>query len=213
MKPSLKIFILFLAVVSLASFKKQVNDEWVYEQEKKGIKVFSKKGRWGHLRDSKATMLVSLSPEQMLTTLTDFDNYKSWFPRCSKSRVVARLNESENIVHLHFNAPWPVKDRDCVIRVKIEKDKTGGAITITETSEPKYIREEADVVRILQIQSVWKLVSKNGGTEVTNEYSSNPGGNIPDWMTNTQSVENPMNTFENLKEKSAVKKSSTQKMQ
>ena len=44
MKPSLKIFILFLAVVSLASFKKQVNDEWVYEQEKKGIKVFTKKG-------------------------------------------------------------------------------------------------------------------------------------------------------------------------
>ncbi len=201
-----KTILLFLAFISLASFKKQTVDEWVYEQERKGIKVFTKKGKWGRLRDSKATMLVSSTPEQMLKTLTDFDNYTAWFPRCSKSRVVARLSENESIVHLHFNAPWPVKDRDCVIRVKVTKDKTTGAITILETSEPKYIREEADVVRIQQIQSVWKIIPKAGGTEVVNEYSSNPGGNIPDWMTNTQSVENPMVTFENLKVKATTKK-------
>ena len=198
--------ILCLAFISLASFKKQVVDDWVYEQEKKGIKVFTKKGKWGHLRDSKATMQVSSTPEQMLATLTDFANYTAWFPRCSKSRLIARLNDNESIVHLHFNAPWPVKDRDCVIRIKIEKDKSTGVITLLETSEPKYIREEADVVRIQQIQSVWRLTPKNGGTEVLNEYSSNPGGSIPDWMTNTQSVENPMVTFENLKENSVTKK-------
>lgn len=201
-----KVLILFLAFISLASFKRQAVDDWVYEQEKKGIKVFTKKGKWGHLRDSKATMQVSATPAQMLATLTDFDNYTTWFPRCSKSRLVARLNENEAIVHLHFNAPWPVKDRDCVIRVKVEKDNNTGVITLLETSEPKYIREEADVVRIQQIQSLWKLTPKNGGTEVLNEYSSNPGGSIPDWMTNTQSVENPMVTFENLQGKSSSKK-------
>jgi hypothetical protein len=39
-----------------------------------------------------------------------------------------------------------------------------------------------------------------------NEYSSNPGGNIPDWLVNTQSVDNPMSTFENLQEKSSTRK-------
>ena len=201
-----KILILFLVFTSLASFKKQTTEEWVYERDKKGIKVFTKKGRWGHLRDSRATMLVASKPEQVFKVLTDFDNYNVWFPRCSKSRTVARLNDNEFIVHLHFNAPWPVKDRDCVIRVKIDKDKTTGAVTILETSEPKYMREEEDVVRIQQIQSVWKLIPKNSGTEVINEYSSNPGGNIPDWMTNTQSVDNPLATFENLQEKATTKK-------
>ena len=201
-----KILILFLAFTSLASFKKQTTEDWVYERDKKGIKVFTKKGRWGHLRDSRATMFVVSKPEQVFKVLTDFDNYNVWFPRCSKSRTVARLNDNEFIVHLHFNAPWPVKDRDCVIRVKIDKDKTTGAVTILETSEPKYMREEEDVVRIQQIQSVWKLIPKNGGTEVINEYSSNPGGNIPDWMTNTQSVDNPLATFENLQEKAITKK-------
>ena len=205
MKSPGRILIVFLAFISLTSFKKQV-DDWVYEREKKGIKVFTKKGKWGHLRDSKATMLIAAKPEQMLSVLTDFDNYKTWYPRCSKSRIVARLNENEFIVQLHFNAPWPVKDRDCVIRVKVQKDKATGAITLVETSEPKYIMEETDVVRIQQIQAIWKLTPKNGGTEIINEYSSNPGGNIPDWMTNTQSVDNPIATFENLQEKSSTKK-------
>lgn len=75
MKSSGRLWIVLLAFISLASFKKQTTDEWVYEQEKKGIKVFTKKGKWGHLRDSKATMQVSSTPEQMLATLTDFDDY------------------------------------------------------------------------------------------------------------------------------------------
>jgi ribosome-associated toxin RatA of RatAB toxin-antitoxin module len=181
-------------------------DEWVYEREKKGIKIFTKKSKWGHLRDCKAMMTVAATPEQMLKVLTDFDNYKTWMPRCSKSAIVARLSNNEFIVHLVFRAPWPVKDRDCVVRIKTEKDTKTGVITITQFSEPKYIHEEADVVRIQQLVSTWKLIPENGGTQIINEYSSNPGGNIPDWLTNTQSVDNPMMTFENLQEKSATRK-------
>ena len=207
MKIASKFLLLLLSFLMLTSMKRQQQaNEWVYEREKKGIKVFTKKSKWGKLRDSKAVMTVSSSPQEILTLLTDFDNYKTWYPRCSKSRIVARLNENEFIVQLHFNAPWPIKDRDCILRVKLEKDKATGAITIYETSEPKYIREEADVVRIELIQAVWKLTPKNGGTEILNEYASNPGGSIPDWMTNTQSVENPIATFENIQEKASTKK-------
>ena len=204
-----RILIVFLAFLSLASHAmppQQQVDGWVYERDKKGIKIFTRKGKWGKLRDSKAMMTVAATPDQMLKVLTDFNNYKSWMPRCRKSSVVARLSDNEFIVHMVFNGTWPVKDRDCVVRIKCEKDAKTGVITITETSEPKYIREEADIVRIQQLVATWKLVPKDGGTEVTNEYSSNPGGNIPDWLVNTQSVDNPYSTFENLQEKSSTRK-------
>jgi hypothetical protein len=199
--------LILLIFSSLASFKRyQQVDEWMYEREKKGIKVFTKKSKWGHLRDSRAQMFVSTTPENILKFLTDFDNYKTWFPRCSQSKLIARLNENESIVHLFFDAPWPIKNRDCVMRVKVEKDARTGVITITETSEPKYLKPEDGVVRISQLISIWKFTPKNGGTEVYNEYSSNPGGNIPDWMTNTQSVENPLATFESIQQKVVTKK-------
>jgi ribosome-associated toxin RatA of RatAB toxin-antitoxin module len=194
--------LILLAFLSLSSFhRQQTGSEWVYEQSKKGIKVFTKKSKWGHLRDARAVMQVAKTPDEMMKLLTDFDNYHTWMPRCSKSRMVARLSDNEFIAHLHFEAPWPVKDRDCVVRVKVVKDSKNGSITITQTSEPKYLKAENDVVRIEQLVSTWKLIPKNGGTEVVNEYASNPGGNIPDWMVNTESVDQPMQTFENLQQK------------
>lgn len=203
-------FILFTGVVLMSlpsiAYKGQ-NETWVYEREKQGIKIFTKKSKWGKLRDSKAEMRVSSTPEQILRTLTDFDNYKTWVARCGQSRLLARLSDNEFITYLYFDAPWPVKNRDCVVRVKIEKDDETGIITMTQTSEPKYIREEADVVRVEQFISRWSLIpEKEGGTKVINEYSSNPGGNIPDWLTNTQSVENPLETFQNLQYKVVKRK-------
>lgn len=207
MKISGKILLVFLAFASLQSFKwAQQVDGWVYEQEKKGIKVFTKKGKWGQLRDSKAVMTVNNTPEQMLAFLTDFDHYNTWFARCQKSKLLARIGDNEYIVYLFFDAPWPASDRDCVIRVKVVKDDTTGAITVTQTSEPKYVKEEANVVRVQQLVSTWKLVPTSTGTLVTNEYASNPGGNVPDWMVNTQSVETPMTTFQNLQQKAVTAK-------
>ncbi|MCX6200212.1 MAG: START domain-containing protein [Bacteroidetes bacterium] len=198
---------LLLFFLSFSSFRQVQNmDEWVYEREKKGIKVFTKKSKWGHLRDSKATMQVSATPEEVVKYLSDFDNYPNWFPRCKKAQVVAKLNDNEFIAYLVFNAPWPVADRDCVLRVKTERDKQTGIITITQTSEPKCVARKEDCFRIDQIISTWKMVPKNGGTEITNEYASNPGGNIPDWLINTQSVDNPMVTFESLQGKVVTKK-------
>ncbi|MBL0308684.1 MAG: hypothetical protein IPP77_03065 [Bacteroidetes bacterium] len=176
-----RFLVLFLVFVLTGSFVLQKqNESWIYQREKQGIKVFTKKSIWGKLRDSKAVMQVAATPEQMLLTLTDFDNYKSWVPRCGKSRLLARLNDNEFIAYLYFDAPWPVKNRDCVIRVKIEKNPASGVITLTQTSEPKYIREESDVVRIEQLVSRWSLIpKKEGGATVINEYSSNPGEAFP----------------------------------
>ncbi len=209
MKPGIKFLVLFLAFFSLSSFwhsRPQQANDWVYEREKKGIEIFTKKGSWGKLRDSKATMTVAATPEQTLSLLTDFDHYNTWLPRCKKSRLLARPNDHEYIVRLVFGAPWPIKDRDCVVRVKVEKDAKNGGILITEISEPKYINEEENVVRIQQMICTWRLTPKGTGTDIVNEYSSNPGGNIPDWLTNSQSVENPLATFEILKQKVSTQK-------
>jgi ribosome-associated toxin RatA of RatAB toxin-antitoxin module len=201
------LLLLILALISLSSWQRPGGvDEWVYEREKQGIKIFTKKSKWGHLRDSKAVMTVSDSPDEMLRLLTDFDKYPTWLPRCKKARVVARLSPNEFIAQIVFAVPWPFKDRDCVLRVRVDENPQTGVILVTETSEPKYIKEQEGVVRIQQLTATWKLVPKNGGTEVTNEYASNPGSDIPDWLTNTQSVETPMTTFENILIKTTTRK-------
>ena len=177
-------------------------DDWLLEREKKGIKVFTKKSRWGKLRDSKAEMLLpNTKVDDLVKFLCDFDNYSNWVPRCREAKVLARISDVEFIAYMIFKSPWPVADRDCVLRVRIEKDPATGGVTIRETSEPKYINHRSDVIRIEQMFSNWRIVPQQGGLMVTNEYSTNPGGTIPDWLINTESVDNPYDIFTTIQNK------------
>ena len=170
-------------------------DDWMLERNKKGIRVFTKKSKWGKLKDSKAEMLVSNSSiDDLVKLITNFDNYSNWLPRCRVAKVVARISDNEFIGYMVFKCPWPLPDRDCAVRVKVDK-APNGTVTITETSEPKYVSKHSDIVRIEQLSSVWKLVPGTGGILVSNENATNPGGNIPDWLTNTQAVDNPFDIF------------------
>jgi ribosome-associated toxin RatA of RatAB toxin-antitoxin module len=201
-------FLLYFLFASACSFAQKAPDDWTLEREKKGIKIFTKKSKWSKLKDSKATMLVDATPQEMLNFVTDFESYPKWMYRCKSANKVAHISENEFIAHITFNAPWPVKDRDCVLRVLIERNEKSGAISITKNSEPRFINKRDGVVRIEQIKSVWHFVpdAKSGKTLVINEYSSDPGGGIPDWLTNTQSVESPWTTFTNLQNVLSVEK-------
>jgi len=171
-------------------------DDWLLEREKKGIKVFTKKSRWGRLKDSKAEMLLpNAKAEELVKFLCDYDNYPNWVPRCREAKVLARISDTEFIAYMIFKSPWPVADRDCVLRVRIQRDPATGAITINETSEPHYVTRRSNVIRIEQMFSLWRIVPQSDGLMVTNENSTNPGGSIPDWLTNTQSVDNPYDIF------------------
>lgn len=191
-----KIVYLSILLITLSSFSWWQVDGWLLEREKKGVKVFTRKGKWGKLRDSKAEMvLTSTNVDAVVHFITDFDNYPAWMPRCRAAKVLARLNENEFIGYTVVKCPWPLADRDCVVRVKVDRDPATGIVVISETSEPKYINRKSDVVRIEQMYATWRIVPNGSGATVTNEYSSNPGGGIPDWMTNTQSVEQPYEMF------------------
>jgi hypothetical protein len=189
---------LLVLMVTLSSFGAPFQvDDWLLERERKGIKVFTKKSRWGRLRDSKAEMLLpNAKSEELIKFICDFDGYPAWVPRCREAKVLARISDNEFIAYMIFKSPWPVADRDCVVRVRIDRDQTTGTVLIRETSEPKYVNRKSNVIRIEQLFSTWRITTQaGGGLMVINENSTNPGGTIPDWLTNTQSVDNPFDIF------------------
>jgi len=187
---------LLLLVLTLSSFTKIEVDDWLLERERKGIKVFTKKSRWGRLRDSKAEMLLTDAKiDQLVGFLCNFDNYPNWVPRCREAKVIARISDSEFIAYMVFKSPWPVADRDCVLRVRLQRDPATGTVIINETSEPKYVTRRSNIIRIEQMFSIWRIVPQKDGLMVTNENSTNPGGTLPDWLVNTQSVDNPYDIF------------------
>lgn len=150
-------------------------------------------------------MTIHATADEVIRLITDVNQYPKWLPRCKSARIVAHINPNEFLVYICYDLPWPVADRDCVSRMKITRE-ANGTTTITSTCEPKYIKEENGVVRVTQMVGKWKITPRANGVEVMNEYSSDPGGSLPDWLINSHSVDNPYEMFSIIQEKMAVSK-------
>ncbi|MNT73268.1 hypothetical protein D3C72_2119520 [compost metagenome] len=74
-----------------------------------------------------------------------------------------------------------------------------GSLTRKLEGVPKYLPEEKGFVRVAKVDGFWKLQPKDGGTEVTYQVHTEPGGSVPSMVANKFVVDAPFNTLKALK--------------
>ena len=167
---------------------------WELQKEENGIKVWtSPSGR--AMDDSKVTALIKADMDDVLETLMNPMTYPDWQPKAGKVTI---LSESNGTTRYHMIVKTPiVADRDVV--VEISQEKTSNGYTLPMTSHPEAVDETKDIVRISIYDGEYRLVQKGNGVEVTLEYSTDPGGNIPGWMLGNAATKEPFEIFQGLK--------------
>jgi hypothetical protein len=189
-----------VVIVVLSAFKMPgEKDDWKLGEDKKGIKIYTKKSEQGKIRTSKAIMFVNVPPSKVIEALLDFNGYAKWFPNCLEAKVLKKISDSESISHLIYKTPWPLPNVDCIQRMVIDRKTARDTTYIRVNAEPDYIGPSGGCSRVKQMQGSWQIVAVPGGSMLTNTYYSDMGGIIPAWLANTQAVEIPYNIFENMR--------------
>lgn len=174
---------------------------WDLKKEKDGIKVYTRNTTGSKLKDSKAVMEIPVSVERLTKELKKVSEYPNWMDKCEDSYTIEKKSDYEYYNYYRAPAPWPVDDRDVISRMVIRKGVRGRVI-IHNQCKPDFIPKKKGIVRIKKYWSKWQFTPKdNGKTEVVLISSADPGGNVPDWMTNTASVDTPFKTFKGLKKR------------
>lgn len=175
---------------------------WNLAKDKNGIKVYTRKMSGNTLKDFKGKVSIKASADKVAALLKDIDNYESWMPGCSDSRI---LKQEGNTFYQYFvqDAPWPVSDRDCVTKCVVSKNGDGSyQFDIVQANNFKGAPTSKSNVRIPSINSYWKITPT--GTDACQvEYfaNSDPGGSLPDWLVNSAVVDQPFDTLTNLRKK------------
>ena len=102
-------------------------------------------------------------------------------------------------VYSQFNAPWPVKPRDSIVRVATEFSADGSVMRYLN-EETEYLPLPQGFVRVSQLEGFWQLKPVEGGVEVVYQVHSDPGGSLPAWLANSFVVDAPFNTLINLRQ-------------
>ncbi|HAB89467.1 MAG TPA: hypothetical protein DCF84_02945 [Bacteroidetes bacterium] len=167
---------------------------WELQKNEGGIKVWTRpSGR--AMDDSKVTALIKADMSDVLEALMDPLTYPKWQPKAEKVTI---LSESSSKTTYHMIVKTPVvADRDVI--VEISQKKTSDGYTLPMTSDPDAINEKDGIVRIPIYDGEYRLVQKSSGVEVTLEYSTDPGGNVPGWLLGNAATKEPFEIFTGLK--------------
>ena len=188
--------ILMLAIeTQAAGWERVINEE--------GIIVLQKKVEGRTMPVFRAIVTVTASPTEVLAVIDDYENQCDWMPKCEEIRLIEQIAPNDRYIYSRANAPWPVQDRDVVIRSRFDIVQPDHDVKVTfrATRHPRAPSVDG-VVRIQHTRSHYRLRRVGPDkTRVEYEVDSDPGGTIPDWLVARESRTIPLETLRNLRDR------------
>jgi hypothetical protein len=174
---------------------------WKPEKDKNGIQVYSQHRPNASLKDVKVVCQLPGSLAGLVALLSDVDRHSEWVYGTESSRLLRRVSETEIEFYSTINVPWPVEDRDLVVRLVFNHDPVTKILYIRASSVPDLVPSVAGKIRIPYSQARWTvkpLANQQLAIEYT--FSADPGGQVPVWLVNLTAATGPYQSFLKLKE-------------
>ena len=190
-------FIFVLCILPLSA----LGNEWKVEKREAGIEVSVQEVPNRGLPIFRGIGLVQAPIEDVLPVLSDTPRRVEWVHACTASKILAQVTPHSRIVYNRTASPWPVSDRDMVVRTEVKIDPKGKEVWIPFKEAPEFGHPEQDgVVRVPRIRGHYRIraVSETQ-TEVTYQVDADPGGMLPQWLARMASVDLPLKTLMGLR--------------
>lgn len=144
---------------------------------------------------------VEANKWQILAMLEDADKHKEWMHKCSGSKMIEKKSPGVQIVYNRTDAPWPVKDRDVVLKSSFKLAREGKEVWIKfrQTSHGKMGPVDG-VIRMPTLVGHYHLVEiDDNRTLVEYQVNADPGGTLPDWIVKQTTKDLPLHTLKNMR--------------
>jgi len=190
----------FLVFSWLLVPSKTCAQNWSLKKDQDSIQVYTAHAEGSKFKRIRADFTIRATREKLFDKLLNADRYVDWQYNTLHSRVLERVSPREIIYYNEVDAPWPVANRDLVIRLKIEETPSEPSFRILTWSEPGSVAIKDGVIRVPSSKGEWRVTdSGNGKLQVRFEMQIDPGGDVPAWLVNLTSSLAPYQTFLNLK--------------
>lgn len=170
---------------------------WKIDKQKDDITVYTRVESDSEFKAFKAVMTVEATTTDILEILKNADDYVKWYGFTKTSKLLKQETDVQyNYVETTF--PWPYSNRDMVYKMTIDESDPK-EVVISLTGIPDYLPERKGIVRMKAAAGFILLKPIDGNTEITYQFHSEPGDNIPVWLANSSIAELPFKTLQGLR--------------
>jgi len=146
------------------------------------------------------TTTMSASVERIAAWIGAVHTYADWQHNCEEARVLPQPDGSR-LTYNRIASPWPVSDRDVVLR-STRTNLADGSIHIEfQSTEDADLAVPRGVIRMPRLFGSYELTPVEGGAHVVYTVDSDPGGSLPAWLVRRASKDLPYFTLKKLQER------------
>lgn len=116
-----------------------------------------------------------------------------------EASLVKSINDHEMIYRVVIDAPWPLDNREMIVRFSAAIQDHSHANFYIDTIVSD-IPQQEDLVRIPYSKASWNIKRVNNELQVTYKMNINPGGYVPPLLVNMAMADGPHQSFRNLKQ-------------
>lgn len=187
------------AAVPLPAPGSAAPSEWTQEKSELGVTVYTRSVEGSSIREFRGEGIVSVPIEEIVALLRTPARFKDWFPNTSESKLIKKEGDS-SYQYSVMEIPWPISDRDNVLRTRLTTDDQSGRVDITVEAAPDAYPIQRGRHRVTKARGSWLLEPReNETTFVRFQMHLEPGGGLPDWMVNARTVGTPFDALLNLR--------------
>ena len=175
-------------------------DDWERVYEEQDLNVERRDYQGSELDEVKGIVRVKATLNALMALLKDAQANREWVYRSGGASILQDAGYPLAYVYGVVDAPFPMSDRDTVVRFDYEQDPKTKEITVTITNMPDFIPPKAEYIRVPKIGGHWHLKpTEDGWVEVRYQVYGDPGGWIPVWMANQAATVSVQETLRNMK--------------
>jgi len=146
------------------------------------------------------TTTMSASVERIAAWIGAVHTYTDWQHNCEEARVLPQPDGSR-LTYNRIASPWPVSDRDVVLR-STRTNLADGSIHIEfQSTEDADLAVPRGVIRMPRLFGSYELTPVEGGAHVVYTVDSDPGGSLPAWLVRRASKDLPYFTLKKLQKR------------
>lgn len=176
------------------------------KKENDNIKIYGCPVEGSDLSDIRVECEVNSTIDKYIPIVLDVTRYGEWRYRESNHKVLETISDTELIYYAQVSAPFPLRDRDLILHLKLSQDSVTKILTVTINSMPDYLPHDEDFVRVPSSLSTMTLTPiGESKLKVVCDVRVDPGGQIPAWVVNMFSTQGPYETFKNLVDRMEAK--------
>ncbi len=184
-----------ILIFSLLPILLSAQNDWELKKDSDGITVWWRATEGTDIKELKIELEVNASLNTIAAVMSDVPSYEEWVYSTEKS-VVVEQDGTDVIYYNIMDFPWPMDDRDLVMRTDLTQDKDTKVIVSKSTATPSKVPYDDDMVRVEMTETQW-TVTPLGGNRARIDYTliSDPGGSIPAFLTNIAADYGPYKTM------------------